>query len=68
MSKIKSEIGFFKDCFVLLELFYKFVMKVGCRYCLSLCDIVVGYVKVCGDVGYKIGDWRWEILVCSKCK
>ena len=67
-SKIKSETGPFKDCLVSSESFYKLAMKAGCRHRPSLCDIAAGYAKACGDAGYKIGDWRWEISACSKRK
>ena len=63
---LKKEDGPFKDCLLSPELYYSRAMKTGCRHRESLCDVISGFAKACGDAGYSVGDWRTQISGCIK--
>lgn len=69
-SVLKDPLGPFKECLkeISPSSFYDRAKKTGCRHPDSLCDVVAGYAKACGDKGFKVEDWRNRVLNCPERK
>lgn len=67
-SFLKKENGPFKNCLLSPELYYTRALKTGCRHRDSMCGVISGYAKACGDRGYMVGDWRSQVSGCMKRK
>lgn len=69
-SVLKDPAGPFRECLeeVSPNSFYDRAKKTGCRHSESLCDVVAGYAKACGDKGIVVGSWRDRITECAERK
>ena len=69
-SVLKDTLGPFDICLQSISpsTFFEKAKKTGCRHPESLCDVIAGYAKVCGDNDHKVGNWRARIESCPERK
>lgn len=69
-SVLKDPLGPFGKCLQSISpsSFFDKAKKTGCRHPESLCDVIAGYAKVCGDNGFTVSNWRGRIEGCPERK
>lgn len=67
-SVLKDPFGPFAACLgeVAYDSYYDRALKAYCRNSVSLCDVVAGYAKACGDKGIVVENWRGRIEGCPE--
>lgn len=50
------------------EVFYENAVEAYCRHSVSLCDVIAGYAKACGDKGVVVLKWRQRREVIDLCQ
>ena len=69
-SVLKDPLGPFGKCLQSISpsSFFDKAKKTGCRHSESLCDVIAGYAKLCGDNGFTVSNWRGRIQGCPERK